>query len=66
MISYVYNCVNNKMLERDWLLTALMYALIGCFRSKLSDLTCPITNICNRSSQIGQFSSKKKLSTSCH
>ena len=33
------------MLEHDWLLTALIYALIGCFRSKLSDLTCPITNI---------------------
>ena len=36
------------MLEYDWLLTALIYGLIGCFRSKLSDLTCPITNVCNR------------------
>ena len=43
--SLVINCVSNKMLERDWLLTALIYALIGCFRSKLSDLTRPITNI---------------------
>ena len=32
------------MLEYDWFLTALIYGLIGCFRSKLSDLTCPITN----------------------
>ena len=31
------------MLEHDWLLTALIYGLIGCFRSKLSDLACPIT-----------------------
>ena len=40
------DCVNNKILEHDWLLTAHICALIGCFRSKLSDLTCPITNIC--------------------
>ena len=33
------------MLEHDWLLTALIYGLIGYFRSKLSDLTSPITNI---------------------
>ena len=33
------------MLEYDWLLRALIYGLIGCSRSKLSDLTCPITNI---------------------
>ena len=32
------------MLEHEWLLTALIYAFTGCFRSKLSDLTCPITN----------------------
>ena len=32
-----YSCVNNKMLEHDWLLTALIYAFIDCFRSKLSD-----------------------------
>ena len=63
---YYYNCVNNKMLEYDWLLPALIYGLIGCFRSKLSDLTCPTTNICNRTSQIGQLSSQCKLSTSCH
>ena len=25
------NRVNNKMLEYDWLLTALIYGLIGCF-----------------------------------
>ena len=35
--AYLDNCVNNKMLERDWLFTALIYALIGCFRSELSD-----------------------------
>ena len=53
-----HNCVNNKMLEYDWLLTAVIFGLIGCFWSKLSDLTCAITNICNRTSQIGQLSSK--------
>ena len=42
------NCLNNKMLEHDWSLTAPIYGLIGFFRSKLSDLTCPMTNICNR------------------
>ena len=52
------NRVNNKMLEHDWLLTAPIYGLIGCFKSKLSDLTCPITNICNRTGQIGQLSSQ--------
>ena len=52
------NYVNNKMLEHDWLLTTLIYALIGCFRSKLSDLTCAITNICNRTGQIGQLNSQ--------
>ena len=31
------------MLEHNWLLTALIYGLIGCFRSKLSDLTGLIT-----------------------
>ena len=41
------NCVNDEMLQYDWLLTALIYGLIGCFRFKLSDLICPITNICN-------------------
>ena len=46
------------MLEHDWLLTALIYGLIGCFRSKLSDLTCLITNICNQTGQIGQLSSQ--------
>ena len=30
---------------------------IGCFRSKLSDLACLITKICNQTGQIGQFSS---------
>ena len=52
------NCVNNNMLEHYWLLTGLIYALIGCFRSRLSDLTCPITNICKRSGQIGQLGSQ--------
>ena len=31
------------MLEYDWLLTAVIFGLIGCFWSKLSDLTCPVT-----------------------
>ena len=35
------------MLEYDWLITTLIYGLIAFFRSKLSDLTCPITNICD-------------------
>ena len=30
-------CVNNKVLEYDWLLTAL---ICGCFRPKLSDYKC--------------------------
>ena len=34
------------------LITGFIYVLIGCFRSKLSDLSCPITNICNRTGQI--------------
>ena len=34
------------MLEYDWFFTALFNGLIVCFRSKLSDLTCTITNIC--------------------
>ena len=34
-----FTCVNNKMLEYDWLLTALILVLIGCYMSKLSDLT---------------------------
>ena len=46
------------MLKRDWLLTALIYPLIGCLRSKLSDLAHPITNICNRTGQIGQLSNE--------
>ena len=54
------------MLEYDWLLTALTYGLISCFRSKLSDQTCPIrcTNICDWTGQIGQERSKLKLSIS--
>ena len=62
-----HNCVNNKMLELDWFLTALIYGLIGClnewmnefciyiahFRFKLSNLTCPIiTNICDWTGKI--------------
>ena len=46
------------MFEYDSLLTTLIYGFIGCFRSKLSDLTCPITNICNQTGQIGQLSSQ--------
>jgi len=40
------NCVNNKMHEYDWLLTALIYGSIGFFRSKLSDMYCliPLAN----------------------
>ena len=48
--------VNKKMLEYDRLLTALIYGLIECFRSKVSHLTCTITNICNRTGQIGRLS----------
>ena len=32
-----FNCVINKTLEHDWLLKALIYGLIGCISSKLSD-----------------------------
>ena len=45
VLYYKLSWVNNKMLEYDWLLTTLIYGLISCFRSKLSDLTCLITNI---------------------
>ena len=40
------NCVNNKMHEYDWLLTALIYGSIGFLRSKLSDFSCliPLAN----------------------
>ena len=47
IITKLINRVINKMLEYDWLFTALNYGLIGCFRSKLSDLTCLISYICN-------------------
>ena len=33
-----FNWVNNKLLEYDWLLTVLIYGLIGRVRSKLSGL----------------------------
>ena len=39
------------MLKHDWLLTALICDLIGCFRFKLSDLTWPITIIWNWTGQ---------------
>ena len=54
----LHYCVNNKMLECDWLLRALIYGIIGCFRSKLSNLTCPITTIHSQTGQIGQLSSQ--------
>ena len=59
---YYYNCVNNKMLEYDWFLTALIYGLIGCFRSKLSDLTCPITNKNLRSFVMTHFLKHRNIS----
>ena len=68
---YYYSCIiiiiiiikllcqqQNPRSEYDWLLTALIYGLIDCFRSILSDFTCPITNICNRTCQIRQLSSQ--------
>ena len=51
----------------SWLLTALIFGVIGRFRSKLSDLSCPITNTCKRKGQLGQFIELSlKLSTSSH
>ena len=50
----MHNCVNSKMIEHDWLICGL----IGCFRSKLSRLTYPITYSCNQTGQIGQLSSQ--------
>ena len=41
--NFTAKCVNSKMPEYDRLLTALVCDFIGCFRSNLSDLTCPIT-----------------------
>ena len=48
------------MLEYDWLLTALIYTLIGCFRSKLSDLTRPITKICNQAKSDSNAANKNE------
>ena len=59
---YYYNCVNNKMLEYDWFLTALIYGLIRCFRSKLSDLTCPITSKNLRSFVMTHFLKQEYIS----
>ena len=33
------NCVNNKMLEHDWLLASLIYALIVCFTALIGCFT---------------------------
>lgn len=40
------NFVHNKILEHEWLLTALICDLNGYFQSKLSDFpfTCPMTS----------------------
>ena len=63
------NCVNNKMLEHDWLLAPYL-CLNWLFPVHAN---CPIWPvrlrmlvICNRTGQIGQLSSQLKLSTSCH
>ena len=45
------------MLEYNWLLTALIYGLIGSSWPKLSNLTCASTNICNQTGQIQHLSS---------
>ena len=50
------------MLEYDWFLTVLIYGLIGCFRSKLSDLTCPITNKNLRSFVMTHFLKHRNIS----
>ena len=35
----MHNCVNNKMLEYMWLLTAPLSGLINCFKSELQEFT---------------------------
>ena len=50
------------MLEYYWFLTALSYGLIGFFRSKLSDLTCPITNKNLRSFVMTHFLKHRNIS----
>ena len=40
-----WNCINSKMLEHDWLLAALIYGLIGFFRSKLNSIFITIVGI---------------------
>ena len=50
------------MLEYYWFLTALIYGLIGCFRSKLSDLTCLITNKNLRSFVMTHFLKHRNIS----
>ena len=39
-------------------LSMTLIIISGRFRSKLSDLTCPTTNMCNWMGQIGQLSSQ--------
>ena len=34
----MHNCVNNKMLEYMWLLTAPLIGLINCFMSELQEV----------------------------
>ena len=34
----MHNCVNNKMLEYMWLLTAPLSGLINCFKSELQEV----------------------------
>ena len=55
----LFNCVVNKMLKHDWLSKALIYCLISCLRSTLSELTtCPVPIVCNQTGQIGQLRSQ--------
>jgi len=48
------NCGNNKMLESDWFLTALIYCLIWLVQHQ----TVRLLAACNRTGQIGQLNSQ--------
>ena len=53
----MHNCVNNKMLEYMWPLTALLSGLINCFKSELQEvhLFTSLMNLLSWRSQVQIF-----------
>ena len=62
LVYFVHNCVNNKMLEYDWYLTAHIYSLILLCNSK----TVRLPAARNRTGQIGQLKNQWKSSSKYH